>query len=96
MGIAVWFGYMTDKKLYRSSTDKMLTGVCGGLGEYFVMDSTVIRLVWALVVVFTGFVPGILVYIVAAVVMPEKPVAASASTSIPVPPITPVEPSSGV
>lgn len=86
---------MNDKKLYRSSTDKMLAGVCGGLGEYFAVDSTVIRLVWALVVVFTGFVPGILVYIVAAVVMPEKPVVASASASIPVPPVAPVEPPTG-
>lgn len=83
---------MNDKKLYRSSADKMLTGVCGGIGEYFVMDATVIRLVWALVVVFTGFVPGILVYIVAAVVMPMKPGAVVASTSIPVPPVAPVEP----
>lgn len=87
---------MNDKKLYRSSTDKMLTGVCGGIGEYFVMDATVIRLVWALVVVFTGFVPGILVYIVAAVVMPIKSGAVSPSTSIPVPPVAPVEPPSAV
>ena len=69
---------MNDKKLYRSVSDKMLTGVCGGLGEYLGMDATVIRLVWALVVVFTGFVPGILVYIVAAIVMPMKVEAVSA------------------
>ncbi|MEK9156938.1 MAG: PspC domain-containing protein [Patescibacteria group bacterium] len=87
---------MNDKKLYRSSTDKMLTGVCGGIGEYFEMDSTVIRLVWALVVVFTGFVPGLVVYILAAVVMPMNPGAVSASTSIPVPPVAPVEPPSAV
>ena len=63
---------MNDKKLYRNASDTMLTGVCGGLGEYLGMDATVIRLVWALVVVFTGFVPGILVYIVAVIVMPKK------------------------
>lgn len=77
---------MNDKKLYRSSTDKILTGVCGGLGEYFAMDATVIRLVWALVVVFTGFVPGILVYIVAAFVMPMKPGAVSVTPAASVEP----------
>lgn len=90
---------MNDKKLYRSSTDKMLTGVCGGLGEYFVMDSTVIRLVWALVVVFTGFVPGILVYIVAAIVMPiksETTASASAASAAPEAPAAPVEPPTAV
>lgn len=61
------------KKLYRSNTDKMLTGVCGGTAEYFTMDSTVLRLIWTLVVVFTGFVPGVLVYIVAAIIMPMQP-----------------------
>lgn len=69
------------KKLYRSTTDKMLTGVCGGLAEYLEMDSTVVRLVWTLVVIFTGFMPGVLVYIIAAIVMPLKPLAT--------PPITP-------
>jgi phage shock protein C len=64
-----------NKKLYRSTTDKMLAGVCGGVAEYVSIDSTVLRLLWALVVVFTGFVPGILVYIVAAIVMPIAPTA---------------------
>jgi phage shock protein C len=66
-----------DKKLYRSTTDKVLAGVCGGLGEYLDMDVTLLRLIWTLVVVFTGFVPGVLVYIIAAIVMPQKPGAAS-------------------
>jgi phage shock protein C len=68
------FGHMDlTKKLYRSNTDKMLTGVCGGIAEYLVMDSTVLRLIWALIVCFTGFIPGVLVYIVAAIIMPLKP-----------------------
>lgn len=62
-----------DKKLYRSATDKIIAGVCGGLAEYLEMDSTVLRLVWVLIVVFTGFVPGVLVYIIAAFIMPLKP-----------------------
>lgn len=64
---------MEPKKLYRSTTDKMLAGVCGGLAEYLVMDSTVVRLVWVLIVILTGFMPGVLAYIIAAIVMPQKP-----------------------
>ena len=61
------------KKLYRSSTDKMLAGVCGGMGEYSGIDSTIIRLIWVAVILFSGFFPGIVAYIVAALVIPEKP-----------------------
>jgi phage shock protein C len=71
------------KKLYRSSADKILTGVCGGIAEYFAIDSTVLRLIWVLVVCFTGFVPGILVYIIAAIIMPIKPVEVPAPTATP-------------
>ncbi len=69
------------KKLYRSNTDKILTGVCGGVAEYLPMDSTVLRLIWALVVAFTGLVPGVLVYIIAAVIMPIKPTETPTPTS---------------
>ncbi|MEK7632702.1 MAG: PspC domain-containing protein [Patescibacteria group bacterium] len=69
-----------NKKLYRSATDKMITGVCGGVAEYVPMDSTVLRLIWALVVAFTGFVPGVIVYVIAALVMPIKPVPAAEPT----------------
>jgi len=62
-----------NKKLYRSSTDKMLTGVCGGLAEYFEIDATLLRLVWVLVAVFSGFAPGTVVYIIAALIMPLRP-----------------------
>lgn len=77
------------KKLYRSSTDKLLTGVCGGIAEYLDIDATVLRLIWTLVVVFTGFVPGVLVYIIAVLVMPERPgvvhePAASTATESPI------------
>lgn len=65
---------MENKKLYRSATDKMLAGVCGGLAEYLSIDATILRLLWVLIVIFTGFVPGVLVYIIAAFIMPEKPV----------------------
>ena len=60
-----------EKKLYRSITDKKLAGVCGGLAEYLGMDSTIIRLIWALLI-FSGV--GLVAYIVAALVIPNPPV----------------------
>lgn len=60
-----------EKKLYKSKTDKKLCGVCGGIAEYLKVDSTVIRLIWVLAVFFAGC--GILAYIIAALVIPEKP-----------------------
>ena len=59
-----------DKKLYKSNTDKKLCGVCGGIAEYFDMDSTVIRLLWMFLVLFAG--GGIIAYIIAAIIMPNK------------------------
>ena len=61
---------MSVKKLYKS-TDKKIDGVCAGIAEYFDIDPTLIRLIWALAVVFAGV--GILAYIIAAIVMPRKP-----------------------
>ena len=59
-----------EKKLYRNTSNKMLAGVCSGLAEYINIDPTVIRLIWALIGL-TG--AGILAYIIAAVIIPEKP-----------------------
>ncbi len=61
------------KKLYRSKTDKMVAGICGGLAEYLNIDVTVLRLLWILIVIFTGIFPGVIVYILAIFVVPEKP-----------------------
>ena len=58
------------KKLYRNTNNKMLAGVCSGLAEYINIDPTVIRLIWALIGL-TG--AGILAYLIAAIVIPEKP-----------------------
>lgn len=60
------------KKLFKSDTDKKLCGVCGGIAEYFNIDSTIVRLIWAVVTLF-GFGTGLLVYILAALVMPSFP-----------------------
>ena len=58
------------KKLYRSVSDKKLAGVCGGIAEYFGLDSTLIRVGWAIVSLFG---PGVLAYIICALIIPEKP-----------------------
>jgi len=63
-----------DKKLYRSRTKRMVSGVCGGIAEYFNIDETIVRLGVALITAVTGGVPGIIFYFIAAVIMPESPV----------------------
>ena len=62
---------MKGKKLYKSKTDEKIAGVCGGIAEYFGIDSTLIRIAWALLILCAG--TGVLAYIVCALVMPEKP-----------------------
>ena len=59
------------KKLYRSVTDKMLAGVCGGLAEYFAIDPVIVRLIFVLAVIFGG--SGILAYIILWIIIPQKP-----------------------
>lgn len=63
-------GIFMEKKLYLSSLDKKIAGVCGGVAEYFEVDSTIIRLVWA-VAIAMGW--GILAYILAWAIIPERP-----------------------
>ncbi len=62
---------MENKKLYRSRTDKMVSGVCGGLGKYLAIDPTLIRLLFVLITVLGG--SGVLVYLIMMIVMPEEP-----------------------
>jgi len=59
------------KRLYRSRKDRMLCGVCGGLGEYLGVDPTIVRILWILFSLAYG--AGILAYILACIVIPEKP-----------------------
>lgn len=60
------------KTLYRSKTNKVFAGVIGGLGEYFDIDPSLLRLVWLIFVLFTGFFPGLLVYIISAFIIPKE------------------------
>ncbi len=62
---------MNRKKLYKSSTDKKLAGVCGGIADYFDVDSTLIRLAWIIAAFALG--TGLLAYIICALVMPDQP-----------------------
>lgn len=63
---------MEPRKLYRSDTNRIFAGICGGLGEYFNVDPVPIRVVWLLIVIFTGFFPGILAYVLAIFIIPRK------------------------
>ncbi len=60
-----------DKRLYKSSTNRVLFGVCGGLGEYFNIDPTIVRLLFILLVFGAG--SGLAIYFVAALIMPDEP-----------------------
>lgn len=60
------------KKLYRSETDKVFTGLLGGLGEFFDIDPVLLRLGFMILVILTGFWPGVVVYIIAAIMVPVK------------------------
>lgn len=60
-----------SKHLYRSKTNKLIGGVCGGLSEYLTLDPTLIRLLWVLLTISGGI--GIIAYIVCMLVIPEEP-----------------------
>jgi phage shock protein C len=65
---------ITDmKKLYKNEHDEVLTGVIGGIGEYFSIDPTVLRIAFVVLVLITGVFPGIIAYIIAYFIIPEKP-----------------------
>ena len=57
------------KKLYRSDSNRMLAGVCGGLGDYFGIDPTLVRLGWVLISLMG---PGLIAYLIAACIIPRE------------------------
>ncbi|OGC92772.1 MAG: PspC domain-containing protein [candidate division Zixibacteria bacterium RBG_16_48_11] len=59
------------KRIYRSRSDKVIAGVCGGLAEYFGIDRVLIRIVWVVTVICAG--TGILAYIIAWILIPKEP-----------------------
>lgn len=58
------------KKLYKSRTDRKICGVCGGIAEYFGIDPTIVRLIWAIFILCLG--TGFLAYFLAALVLPNQ------------------------
>lgn len=59
-----------SKKLFKSKTNRKLAGVCAGIGDYFGIDATVVRLAWVFFCILGG--SGILAYIICALVIPEE------------------------
>jgi phage shock protein C len=63
-----------QKRLMRSSTDCKLGGVCGGIAEYMDVDSTIVRLIWVVLVIFPfPLIPAVLGYFIAWLVIPQAP-----------------------
>lgn len=60
-----------NKRLYKSNENKMLDGVCGGIGEYFGLDPTLVRLAWVLFCALGG--SGVIAYLLAAIIIPRRP-----------------------
>jgi phage shock protein C len=61
------------KRLYRSRKERMIAGVCGGLGEYFGIDPTLVRILFVVGMLMGG--PGLLAYLILLIVVPEEPIA---------------------
>lgn len=61
----------TNKRLYRSRTDKQLAGICGGIADYLNFDPTIVRIIWVILTLAGG--PGLILYIILAMVVPEEP-----------------------
>jgi phage shock protein C len=63
------------KRLHRSRTDRQLTGVLGGIADYFGLDPSLVRIGYVIGTIFTGFVPGILLYLAMAFIVPQETMA---------------------
>lgn len=61
---------MSSKKLYKTKEQAMISGVCAGIAEYFDLDVSIIRIIWVVFILAGG--SGILAYIAAAIILPEK------------------------
>lgn len=62
----------SPKRLTRSSKDKMLAGVCGGIANYMDVDPTIVRLIFALATFFTVVFPGVIIYLIMWIVVPKE------------------------
>ncbi|MFL1696329.1 PspC domain-containing protein [Weissella kandleri] len=64
---------MNNQKVYRSHDDQVLSGVLGGVSEYFGWNSQIVRLIFAIFVAMTGFFPGVFIYLIAMLIIPKAP-----------------------
>ena len=64
---------MAARRLYRSLSQKMIAGVCGGLGEYFDIDVSIVRLVFVGIAIVSAFIPMFVFYVIAWIVIPTEP-----------------------
>lgn len=75
---------LQNKRLYRSREESRLAGVCGGLGTYLDLDPVFVRVIWVAGTCITGFIPGIVAYLLAWIIMPEQPLPVVMPTAPPV------------
>ena len=62
------------RRLYRSQNDRIFAGLFGGLGEYFEIDPVILRLVWIVLFIITGIIPGVIIYLIAIFIVPPEPI----------------------
>ena len=67
----VYYSYM--KKLYRSLDERTVSGLLGGIADYFNVDPTLVRVVFIFLLLVTGIIPGIIAYIIAVLITPNAP-----------------------
>ena len=60
------------KKLYKNKDNKIICGVICGIGEYFNIDPVILRVVWIIITIFTGFFPAVIAYLLFCLVVPQK------------------------
>ncbi len=90
-----------NDRLYRSTTDRVVSGVCGGLAARFNLDPSLVRVVWVILGLLTGIIPLLVLYVIMAIVVPEAPVgwpgaSWSGGTWWPNPPAGPAAPTGGI
>ncbi|RKX68610.1 PspC domain-containing protein [candidate division TA06 bacterium] len=60
------------KRLFRSKENRMIAGLCGGLGEYWNTDPTLIRLIFVVILIITGIIPALIAYLIGWIIVPEE------------------------
>ena len=63
---------MAEKRLTKSATDRKLCGVCGGIAKHLDIDSTLLRILWLVLTIFSAGFPGLILYLICALIMPNE------------------------